>query len=211
MSGRRSSSCEGIPMGMAGGLASSALTGMEKLEGLAPIRTAMACSNCARATPRLAACGLGVLQGVLRFDDGDLVVDAGLVASAGDVERLFVGLDGGVVEILQRVLAAKLEEEEREVGLFAEALVFEIGGAELRFELRLADGVADMAPEIGLPGDVEGKRGEGALRARVERAAAASRGIFKVGRGAGALVRGADARGWEELRVGLDARWRGQP
>ena len=44
-----------MPMGMGGGVTVRGLTGMEKAEGLAPMRTAMACSYWARATPRLMA------------------------------------------------------------------------------------------------------------------------------------------------------------
>ena len=58
---------------------------------------------------------------------------------------------------MQGVLAAQFKEIDGEVGLLGEAFVFEIAGADLGGELILADGVADAAPEIGLPGDVKGE------------------------------------------------------
>src|SRR5689334_12514013 len=48
ISGRRSSSCEGIPSGIAGGVALNATTGIAKSAGALPISSAMACSNWAR-------------------------------------------------------------------------------------------------------------------------------------------------------------------
>ena len=87
----------------------------------------------------------------MRFDHEKLVADAGFVPGAVVVKRLLVGCDGGGIEFLQRVLAAKFEEKESETGLLGEALIFQVGGAELCFKLRCADGVADPAPEVGLP------------------------------------------------------------
>ena len=53
MSGLRSSNCDGTPIGTAGGAALSAFTAIENVEGSLPVSTAIACSYCARATPRL--------------------------------------------------------------------------------------------------------------------------------------------------------------
>ena len=54
-SGLRSSNSEGTPTGIGGGATVNGFTGMEKLVAALPMRTAMACSNWARATPTLVA------------------------------------------------------------------------------------------------------------------------------------------------------------
>ena len=82
-------------------------------------------------------------------------IDAGFNQTAREVERVFIGLDDSVVEILQGILPAQLEIIFGEIGLFREALVFEIGGADLGGVLSLVNGIADAAPEIRLPGNVE--------------------------------------------------------
>src|SRR6185369_9513123 len=51
ISGRRSSSCEGMPGGIAGGVEMNAATGREKSAGGWPTSSAMACSSWARCTP----------------------------------------------------------------------------------------------------------------------------------------------------------------
>ena len=99
--------------------------------------------------------GLGVLQGVRRFDDGDLIGNAGFVLRPGVVERFLVGLDGIVVELLQRILAADLEEVDGQAGLFGQSLVLQIGGAELCVVLGRADGVAHLSPQVRLPGEIQ--------------------------------------------------------
>jgi hypothetical protein len=107
--------------------------------------------------------GLRVLERVLGFDDRDLVVDAGLVAALGDVEGVLVSRDGVGVELYQGVLAAQLEEVLGERCLLGEPLVFEVGGGDLGAVLIAADLVADLAPEIGLPAQIEGQAAERAL------------------------------------------------
>ena len=56
MSGRRSSSWDGIPTGTSGGPAASGRGGRLKVAGGSPINVAMACSNCARCTVTSVAC-----------------------------------------------------------------------------------------------------------------------------------------------------------
>ena len=48
MSGRRSSSSDGTPTGIAGGVAVSGAGGNENVDGGSPNSSAMACSVCAR-------------------------------------------------------------------------------------------------------------------------------------------------------------------
>ena len=79
-----------------------------------------------------------------------------------------IGLDGAVVEVLQRILPAQFEVIFGQVRLLGEPLVFEVRGADLRGVLILANGVADAAPEVRLPRDIERQRecGEAAVANR---------------------------------------------
>ncbi len=104
---------------------------------------------------------LRVFERDFGLGDGLVVVDAGFVEGLGEVEGLLVGCDGLVVEILKSILTAELEVVLGQIGLLGEALVFEVGGADLGGELVLAYGVADLAPEVGLPGDVKRERHDG--------------------------------------------------
>ena len=54
MSGRRSSTCEGTPVGTVGGAVSLGSNASATSEAGLPMSVAMACSYCARAMPRLA-------------------------------------------------------------------------------------------------------------------------------------------------------------
>ena len=58
ISGRRSSSCDGTPTGIAGGSSVSGRGARLRAAGLCPVNTAMACSNCARRTAMSASCVL---------------------------------------------------------------------------------------------------------------------------------------------------------
>jgi len=60
ISGRRSSNCEGNPIGMGGGDVVIGLTGMENPEAGLPTSVAIACSNSARAIPTLILCACTV-------------------------------------------------------------------------------------------------------------------------------------------------------
>jgi hypothetical protein len=44
--------------------------------------------------------GFGVIKGVLRFDEGDLIVYAGFIAGAGEFDGLFIRGDGIVINFL---------------------------------------------------------------------------------------------------------------
>ncbi len=105
-----------------------------------------------------------VAEGDLGFGGSFRAVDTGFYEGAGEFERLAVGRDGFVVEVLEGILATELEVVFGEKSLLGEAFVFKVGGGDLGGVLILADGVADASPEVGLPGDVEGEAevGEGA-------------------------------------------------
>ncbi len=64
MSGRRSSSAEGTPTGMGGGVVASGATGSEKVDAGCPRSRAIACSVCTRATPTSMASACVVLSWV---------------------------------------------------------------------------------------------------------------------------------------------------
>src|ERR1700691_60431 len=89
-----------------------------------------------------------VREGHLVPRDGLMVVDSGFIESAGKVERLPIGLDGAVIQILQCILAARFEEILREIGLLRETLVFEIRGAYLGGVSILANRGSDAAPYV---------------------------------------------------------------
>ena len=60
MSGRCSSSAEGRPTGMAGGVAASGADGIVNPDAGCPTSAAIACSSCARRTPRSMDCARAV-------------------------------------------------------------------------------------------------------------------------------------------------------
>src|SRR5579863_6051092 len=156
MSGRRSSSCEGSPMGMGGGAKTCALTGMENEDAGLPISMAMACSYCARDA-EIRGRGFRALERGLRLDHRYLVVDSIFVARLLEIVSFAISGDGLIQNALQLVLAAKLEVELSEAGLLGQALVLEIGGRKLRLVLLRADGIANSIPQVGLPGCSDGK------------------------------------------------------
>ena len=91
----------------------------------------------------------------LGLGNGDVIADAGVELGLGVVQRFLVRGDGLIQNLLQHILAANLEEILGQAGLFGELLGLKIGGAHLRGVLRLVDLVADLAPEIGRPRNVE--------------------------------------------------------
>ena len=106
MSGRRSSNWDGSPSGMGGGVAVRYLVPMEKFDANFANQDGDGVLILGAQDAEIGRGGLGVLQGIGRFDDGDLIGDAGLVLRLGVGERLLIRLDGIVVEFFQRVLAA---------------------------------------------------------------------------------------------------------
>ena len=99
----------------------------------------------------------GVIERDLGLGNGLRTVDASIDEGLGEFERFPVGLDGAVIQVLQRVLTAQFEVVDGEVGLLGETLVFKVGGAYLRGVLVFVDRAADTAPEVRLPGDIEGQ------------------------------------------------------
>ena len=73
----------------------------------------------------------------------------------GVIQRFLIRRYGLVEDLLQHILAANLEEILGQAGLLGKLLDLEIGGAHLGGVLRLMDFVADLAPEVGRPGDVD--------------------------------------------------------
>ena len=165
MSGRRSSNSEGTPIGMGGGAVVIGLTGMEKLERRLADQRGDGVLKLRAGETDIDRLGLHVLQGGLRLNYRQRIVDTGFVPRPGEFEGLLVGFHGRVQDPLQLVLSADLEKDLREAGLFDEAFVLQVGRAELGPVLKLADRVADLAKEIGRPRDVHGQRVDRALLA----------------------------------------------
>ena len=82
----------------------------------------MACSYCARATPRLMAAAAAACSVALRLDHGNVVVDPGVVIALRQVERFLIGCDSIIEDLLQRILPANLKVILRQTGLFGEPL-----------------------------------------------------------------------------------------
>jgi hypothetical protein len=147
-----------MPMGTGGGAAVIGRLGSEKPEAGLPIRTAIACSYCARKMPRLVNRGLSLLEGGLRFHHGDLIADARVVLCLRQIQGLLIGGDRFGVKLDQSVLSAYLEKVFGKVGLFGEPLVLQIRTADLGGILRIADFIADSAKEIRRPGNIQRQR-----------------------------------------------------
>ncbi len=97
----------------------------------------------------------GLRLGGLKLDLGlrDVLVrsDAGLKAHPGQVQGLAVGADCIVKELFQCILRPQLEKIHGEFRLRAQACVLNIGSSGLGFKGVAFDGIANPAPEIGLP------------------------------------------------------------
>ena len=155
MSGRRWSSSEGTPVGMAGGSPASGCSGMWKAVAGSPTRTAMACSYCARWTPRSMSCARASSSCAWACGDIALGAEAALEADLREIERLGVRVDGGAQQLGLQVEAAQLEVGDGEQTLQAEARAGEVGGGGLRAGRGGLDLAADCPPEVRLPGDVQ--------------------------------------------------------
>jgi hypothetical protein len=68
-----------MPMGIGGGAVRIGRGGREKPEAALPIRTAIACSYCARKMPRLVREAWADCSVFARFYHGDLIAHAGVV------------------------------------------------------------------------------------------------------------------------------------
>ena len=89
MSGRRSSSADGTPIGITAAAASSATAGgIDTLAGGLPMRMAIACSNCARATPTSISCARVDVELRLRLRHVGARRDAGVEAILRQLQRL---------------------------------------------------------------------------------------------------------------------------
>ena len=86
-------------------------------------------------------------------------------------ERLLVGSHGGIKELLQRILRAKLIIVGSELSLRGQPHVLKIGDAGLRGKCVGLHCVSNASPQIGLPGGIERKRvcGESPAKALSER------------------------------------------
>ena len=99
--------------------------------------------------------GLRCLERGPGFDDGDLIAGPGIVRTLRRIQRLLVGGDRLVENLLEHVLAANLKVIFGQTGLFGEFFEFQIGSAGLGGVLRFVHLVANLAPEIGRPGDID--------------------------------------------------------
>ena len=158
MSGRRCSSCDGTPIGTGGGAVVSALTGMEKSEACLPTRTAIACSYCDRNTSRLVAFDCAVLKCCLRLHKRDLVANTRLILCLRQLQGVLIRLDRICIEVDQGILSADLKKIFCQSNLLRESLIFQIRRAYLGRILIAANLIPYLAPDIGLPGNVERQR-----------------------------------------------------
>ena len=117
MSGRRSSSADGICAGTAGGVAVSGDGGIENVEAGSPTSTAIACSSWARCNAVVDGGGLRRLQLRLRLNHVGAGGDACRVLVLRELAASAVGRDGVVEQLLGRI-----ERAQREVGLRERAL-----------------------------------------------------------------------------------------
>ena len=134
--------------------------------------------NCdvGRTCLRASQCRLG-------FDHRDLVNDARFIERNGQVVGVLVGGNGFVIDLLQSVLAANLEQIFCEARLLGQTLALKIGGADLGGVLGLVYRVANLAPEVGLPGSFERQRVDRTLKLGAgsgARAALKDRGCVQV-------------------------------
>ena len=95
-------------------------------------------------------------QSCLRLDNRYLIVNAGVIAGLLELQGFLVGFHCVIEELLQRILAANLEEVLGQAGLFGEPLILKVGRGQLGRVLAGAHCVAHLAPEIGLPRDIGG-------------------------------------------------------
>ena len=93
----------------------------------------------------------------LRLGDVDRGSDPALIAAVGKLERFFVRPDGRIEKLLLRIEAAQLEVVESEFGLKAQVHAGEVRGGRLGFGTRSFDGAADASPDVGFPGDIDGR------------------------------------------------------
>ena len=164
MSGLRSSNCDGTPIGTAGGAALSAFTGIENDEGSLPVSTAIACSYCARATPRLVSADCAFCKVFSASTTEISVPTPGLVLRPRAVQRLLVVRHRLVVDRRQRVLPANLEEVLRQARLLAQPHVLQVRRAHLRVVLlRRGSGCAPCPHRSGSHEASTGSVGQVAL------------------------------------------------
>ena len=99
--------------------------------------------------------GLSGFKCYLGLRDGFGTVDARIHARAGQLQRLLIGHDRLVIQILQLILSTQLEVESRKSGLFQKLFIFEVRSADLSSVLKFADGVADAAQQVRSPGHID--------------------------------------------------------
>src|SRR6185437_1771980 len=94
----------------------------------------------------------------LRLRDIALGCQAAFEAGVRKVERLLIRIERGAEQLRLKIESAQLEICDGEEPLQAEASVGEIGGGRLRVGGTGLDLPANAAPEVGLPGDVDGQQ-----------------------------------------------------
>ena len=205
MSGRRSSSWEGMPGGdRRRRFPGASRTGMEKPEGTRPTSTAMACSYWARLTPRLVSVASAFWRVLVASTIAILSVmpvsywarvKSSARRYASTVSR-YRATSASWPRISKRYMAR--------LDLFAQLHVRQVGGGELRVVLRRAHGLADATPQVGFPGDVDGGE-DGGRRARCGAADRANDA------GAAARAGGAGAESPCRCRCPCRCRWSPYP
>src|SRR6185436_18361435 len=93
--------------------------------------------------------------------------DAGIVAVARHLQGLAIGVGGLVEQRFLRVERAQLEVVLRQRRLREQPRVDEVARARLRPGVARLDQAPDAAPQVGLPGEVERQRIDGALVCRL--------------------------------------------
>jgi hypothetical protein len=142
MSGRRSSSSEGTPAGIAGGAASNAAAGIENSDATGQKRNrvlVLSAQDSEAGIPRLRRFHLG-----FRLRDGFIRIEARPVQTPRQAESLPIRAHRGIENLFQSVLRAKLVAIRRQ-----------IRRAGLRRERIRLHGVSDAAKQVRLPGSLE--------------------------------------------------------
>src|SRR5262249_39208405 len=129
---------------------------MPSSAGGLPVRTAMACSNCARCRRAFASWGSGVaIWGAAGGPAPALTAEAAFDLVFHDAVG-FIGFgDRGPEQREQGIGGPETERGDGELGLRGELGVVEIGGAGLRARCIGLDLAPDAAPDIQIPGGAD--------------------------------------------------------
>ena len=161
-SGRRCSNSDGTPTGIGGGVVSSGFFAIEKSVATLAEQHGNSMLILRARYANIDQGSLHALQRSPRGDHGIVIVDARVIERLRQIKKLLIGGDSFLQNLFQSILPANLEIILRQAGLFRKPLDFQIGGADLRGILLLANLIANLAPEIRRPGNIDRERHDSA-------------------------------------------------